>query len=1136
MGEQPSTLDRSSERFARALRLLEDLSGDAQAAAQLLALLGWGLPPAVADIGLTGLDIGNLVQRLEDLNALRSNEDTTDVEVAAALAEVLIAIEETLQGIDDLAAGLDASSDYLDRTNIEHEFFGRLADVLIIQAIGDVSPILVPISVLLGFVELTLMPADPTIFQVEHVRQVVHWDALGTLVTDPSDVMHDVYGWGTTEFDGARLITNLAGLLDHLAADVRVRPVPRRAEEQLAGRPVPEADTEPAIQLLVSIAKGLGYDALDVGLALHPLRPSVPGSSDAGLVLAPYAFGATDTTFPISDQVSLELTTKADLEGGIGLQLRPGQDPSLVTGLIRPGPGGDSPDASFTLALRLAAAPDGRQVLVSLPGVTLDAAAVSAGVGVTVSGGVDPAILLGIEDGRLVVAPDQSDGFLAHILPKDGITTKVTLDISWSRRDGLRIHGGAGLTTTVGLHTSIGPLHLDTLDLGLLAASDGLALRATLDGAADLGPFVAVVTGIGASVLLSFRRGNLGPVDLGASFIPPTGIGLSIDAGPVQGGGSIGYDPVKRRYTGELAVEIGDIGVTGLGILDAQLPGGAPGFALLISLRATFPAIQIGFGFALTSVGGLLALNRRIDVDALRQRLAAGTAGRILAPQDPIRNESSLLADLDSAFPVAPGVSVVGPTVQLVWAELVTFDIGVFIELPGPTRIVLLGSAHATVDQPGGGKPYLSIRVDIVGEIDLQASTASFDAALVDSQLLGILDITGGAAFRLSWGDQPYAVLTLGGFNPAYNPEPLVFPSSLTRIAMVHGTPNDSLYLRFEGYFAITTNTLQFGAAIQAVIQSGSFNVQGIVAFDALVVFEPFHFQFDIRASVHVRYKSHDLAGLTLTGSLAGPGPVVLQAKVCIELLFFDICFSDTFTLGSSTPPAVTTVASALDAMVAELERPGNFSASQTNDPYVVLRPPPQAGGPVVVSPLGQLVWVQRRAPIGLLLQRIGGAPLAAPATIDATSAVAGTSELDWFAPGSFADLSDDDALNRKAFERLGAGLRLGQPGTDDGPSVTVAVTVNQIRLPARASVQAAGTFFPIWLLEATAARLGAPPNIEVSPTLTLQEETWTVADSTGAAVASDLSQAQAHQIARLGTDGLGVATATIDRIPDATF
>ena len=109
----------------------------------------------------------------------------------------------------------------------------------------------------------------------------------------------------------------------------------------------------------------------------------------------------------------------------------------------------------------------------------------------------------------------------------------------------------------------------------------------------------------------------------------------------------------------------------------------------------------------------------------------------MLNPQGAIDNAPALLADLDAVFPVTPGVTVVGPTVQLIWADLVHFDIGVFIELPGPTRVVLLGSAHAEILRDG--ETYLSIRVDILGDIDLRARNAAFDAVLVDSHLLGTL-------------------------------------------------------------------------------------------------------------------------------------------------------------------------------------------------------------------------------------------------------------------------------------------------------------------------------------------------------------------------------------------------------------
>jgi hypothetical protein len=403
---------------------------------------------------------------------------------------------------------------------------------------------------------------------------------------------------------------------------------------------------------------------------------------------------------------------------------------------------------------------------------------------------------------------------------------------------------------------------------------------------------------------------------------------------------------------------------------------------------------------------------------------------------------------------------------------------------------------------------------------------------LIDSKLMEVFDLTGGAAFRLSWGAQPYAVLTVGGFHPAYNPEPLVFPGSLTRVAMVHGTPTDRLYLRFEGYFAITTNTLQFGAAVEAIINAGNFNIQGILRFDTLIRFQPFRFQIEIRASVRVRYKSRRLAGLTFKGSLSGPGPVVLRGRVCIEILFFDICFEETFTIGSSVPPAVTPVASALDVFLAELT-PANLRASEATDRYVALRPaaPPNPGLPLV-SPLGQLTWVQHRAPLGLLLQRIGGAPLSRPESVAVSGPTLTEPELEWFAPGSFADLTDSEALNRKAFERLAGGARFGEPGTDDGPSATRTVTVRQIRPPAPETTHP-GVPFPGWFAEAVLIRTGGTAPAPVTPTISVSEENWMVSDPLGGAVTTGLSSAQAHQLAALRG---GIAAARADRITGLSF
>jgi hypothetical protein len=317
------------------------------------------------------------------------------------------------------------------------------------------------------------------------------------------------------------------------------------------------------------------------------------------------------------------------------------------------------------------------------------------------------------------------------------------------------------------------------------------------------------------------------------------------------------------------------------------------------------------------------------------------------------------------------------------------------------------------------------------------------------------------------------------------------------------------------------------------LMATGNFNIQGILAFNALMRFEPFSFEIDIRATVRVRYKSRSLAGLTLTGSLIGPGPVVLRAKVCIELLFFDICFSDTFTLGSSVPRPQTTIVSALDVLLAELERPSSLRVSGSTDRFVTLRAAVAGADRPVLSPVGQLVLAQRQAPLGLLLQRIGGAPLGSPQVVEASSPDATTPELEWFAPGAFADLTDDQALTRRGFERLSGGLRFGTTGVRSGPAMQREVTIQQILLPAKTPSRRMPTTFHDWVSMAATRAVGRQRNDSpVTPAITVTEEHWTITDITTGESTTGLLAAHARQLAALAPSAKGrVASPAVDRL-----
>ncbi len=1078
--------------------------------AQLFGELGLDLPASVQTAPAVVNAVGDATTSLTAVGdkVVTLVEALADEDEAAIVAAVADLLPELVDAFDRARVLADAIEDAYaatgsvtgDLADLLDDLPERLVEFLVVRYLEDHRPLAAQVLALLGVVEVAPVAAAPG--ALPHVRRQLHLDRIGDVADDPLDLLGELYRWGdpAAALDAESLFEQLVGLLDAVGLPAAVV----------------TADDRPELRTVV--------------FSLAPTGGPPPTALAAELVFSSLSDFELDLPFG-GDRWSVRLVVSGELDLGVGVQFSP---PAVIEPIAAPG------GVSGEIALAADRAPaDGEESILVFGergGTRMTAAALRASVGASfrVEGATSeaaPVVTAAIEGGRIVIALGGADGFLATFLPEE-----LAFDLDLALRfdeDGLDLQGGAGLAVTMPLALALGPAELERLDLAVGIDGDGLTLEARATGGIALGPFAASVEGLGIGAGLAFEDGNLGPVDLSFRFLPPTGLGLSVDAGPVRGGGFILFDEPKGRYAGVLQLGIGDIGVTAIGLLDTKLPGGGDGFALLIVLRGQFPPIQVGFGFALSSVGGILALNRRVDVDALRDRFATGTVGRILAPEDPIRNAPVLLADLAAVFPPTEGIVVVGPTLQLSWIDLVRFDLGIFVELPS-FRIVLLGSARAAIDNPAGDRPLLQLRIDIIGLLDIQQKILEFDALLVDSHLLEVFELTGGAAFRLSWGSEPYVVLSVGGFHPAWSPAPLVFPPSLTRIAAVRGAPSDALYLRLEGYFAVTTNTLQFGAAIEAIVNAGPLNARGFVGIDALIRFTPFWFQVDFVASFRVRYKSHTLAGVDVEGTLSGPGPVTFRGKLTIKILFLKFSWSETFTFGSTSEPAVSPVSSAVAELAASLEEPGNLASEGADDRYVLVAPPPAGVLLPVVPPGQQLAWRQDRAPLDLLLERFENAPLVTPETVSASGDHVTGDARDWFAPGSFAELTESEALSRKAFERLTAGVRLGTDGVADGREVELEVVVEQIRLP-HDPVPVAGLLLPDWLLRASDARVGGLLADPVGGAIAALDEPWAVFGGDGVALVTDLTQSQAHQLAKHQPAG-GAAVAATDKVPAFSF
>jgi hypothetical protein len=285
----------------------------------------------------------------------------------------------------------------------------------------------------------------------------------------------------------------------------------------------------------------------------------------------------------------------------------------------------------------------------------------------------------------------------------------------------------------------------------------------------------------------------------------------------------------------------------------------------------------------------------------------------------------------------------------------------------------------------------------------------------------------------MAFGDDPNFVISVGGFHPRFNPPPLPFPSPRRIAVSLLNTPVSRV--RIEGYFAITSNTVQFGARVEVFFGAGDvFNVQGHLAFDALFQFSPFYFLFEISASLSVRVFGVGLFSVGISGTFDGPAPYHVRGHGSISLLFWDIDIPIEETWGENRNTELPPIP-VMPIFLAEINKAENWQAQlpANNNLLVALRKLKPEENPLVLHPLGVLRISQRAVPLELKLDKVGSQK---PGDVNRLSVVvtgAGLEKKDdafeQFAPAQYQNFSDSDKLSRPAFAPERSGLNLSAAG-----------------------------------------------------------------------------------------------------------
>lgn len=638
------------------------------------------------------------------------------------------------------------------------------------------------------------------------------------------------------------------------------------------------------------------------------------------------------------------------------------------------------------------------------------------------------------QNSALVLVNKDGDGFLKEILPAGETRINFDLGLGLSSERGFYVEGGTGLEVVIPIGKKLGPATVHQLLLSLAATTEAkpahITTEVSLGLGAKIGPVEASVDRVGFQMRLALPQ--KGKPDFSVGFKPPKGVGLSIDATGVTGGGFLTFDPAKGQYSGVLQLNLeGGIAVKAIGLLDTHLPENKKGFSLLIIITVENFELQLGLGFRLTGIGGLLALNRTFDQKALRSGLKNHTLDSVMFPKDPIRNAPQLLSNLNKVFPPAKGRHLFGPMVQIKWAELITMNLALILEIEGktPKRLLVLGQVTAIL--PKKEHDLIRLQLDAIGVIDFDQGTASLDAALYDSRLANKFVLTGDMAMRLRWESSRNFALAVGGLHPAFNPPPN-FPK-LERIT-INLTAGDNPRLRCEAYFAITSNTLQFGARAELYASAHGFSIHGELGFDVLIQLDPFAFVADFRAQVQLKRGSTNLFKVKVEGELTGPRPLHIKGKATFEIFWWDISIRfDKTLIGGAKPPRPEPV-EVLPLLKEALGNSANWVGVLPNGlrQVATLRQRLAAVNEVLLHPLGTLTVKQTVVPLNTSISRFGPAVPAGARLFRISSVSLGGSDespqtvTDFFAPAQFNEMSDDQKLSSPSFEPMAAGVSFG--------------------------------------------------------------------------------------------------------------
>ena len=951
---------------------------------------------AATNVGSSGTTLENAASSGDEVETV-----IAFVQFGAALTQFYLALDRV---VDAVGANVSAATipDATERAAAQ-QFAERLArtlsDAILAAGVTNQAPQIAFILRLLGLIDWRRIPRDPAnTLSRDHVLRRLQLHRVKDLFSDPAAHYRDALKWGDATFDPSDIFALYASFWDE------------------------EVDVEHGVDAGEPYLRQGWFRVTRDGTTNPPsLRLTLEADLDASF----------ESRLELDDTWGANVAADMLLTGSVNGRLRP----PLALDLL---PAAGSVDGTLKTFVDRNPAARPFTILDGIGVLSMVADNLTAGVGLKASVStaegvaVNPMLFVNLDKLTLKIGSDDADSFIGSLLSSAEIEGQFDLGLEWTGDTGLRVKASGGIEIALPIHRQLGPIEFETVYLALRILDDGtlsLEISTALNGL--LGPLTASVDRMGVRVDLSLADGTdaaFGPFDVSLGFKPPNGIGLAIDAGVVKGGGYVYLDYEKGEYAGALELTFSDfLSLKAIGLINTKLPGG--GFSLLIIITAEFnPGIQLGFGFALSGVGGLLGLHRTVMIDALVQGVRTGAVSRILFPTDVIANAPRIISDLKAIFPPKQGVFLVGPMAKISWGTpaLLNVSLGLVIQIPG--NPVLLGKLRLALPTDDASA-VLVLQISFIGVLEIDKRRLWFFATLFESKLL-FITLEGEMGLLMDFSDNPNFVMSVGGFHPRFTAPPLPFPAP-KRLALT--LINESwAKVRVEMYNALTSNSVQLGARLDAFFGLDACSVQGHFSFDALLRFSPFYLIVQVSVGFSVKVFGVGVFKVHLRGSLEGPTPWRVNGSAEISLLFWSFDVDVEVTFGQRRSQTLPPIA-VLPAVRAELEKPASWRALLPGRILVTLR---DLGGDaaLVLHPIGTLEISQRFVPLNVKLDKVGNQK---PSDVKRVAVTAQSVALalkgaarEKFAAAQYRDMSDSEKLSAPAYEPMDSGVQLGAATT----------------------------------------------------------------------------------------------------------